>query len=92
MRIFKGMNDFWCSNCLPCRVRDWKKLFDPTVENNGWFPWFWCAGSARTEKPKETTYRPPSKYGSKALQQRHNGGGGNPISGWFTVRLMIEHF
>jgi len=34
-------------------------------QEKGSFHWFWCAGSACTEKPKETIRRPPLSFGSK---------------------------
>lgn len=38
---------------------------------HGGFHWFWCAGSARTEKPKETTRLPLQKHRSIGLPTRH---------------------
>jgi len=37
-------------------------------QEKGSFHWFWCAGSACTEKPKETIRRPLCFFGSKALR------------------------
>ena len=44
--------------CFPCRVRDWKTFFDPTLIKWELSLVLVCR-SAIAEKPKETTGRPP---------------------------------
>jgi hypothetical protein len=63
--MLSQLKNFSIENGFPCHARDWKMFFVPTLLLKGGLHWFWCASSARTEKPKEAIRRPLLSFGSK---------------------------
>ena len=80
---------FWDKVCpLPCTWLE--EALWSNIDAKGSHPWFWCACSVPTEKPKETIRHPPWKHGSKTYQ--HGTMVGDPSLGLFLPDNSSPHF